>query len=178
MNRLAQEAVIAGLVRRLWGEGSWAGETHVQKAAYLLRELRGVPLDFEFLLYKHGPFSFELRDELAAMQADRLLERQPQRPPYGPRIAVLPDGEALEDRFERTMARYGEDLDWIATQLGDRGVQDLERLATAMWVTREHADASLEKRARELTTVKPHISHPDAVEAVREVDGLIVECAA
>jgi hypothetical protein len=173
MNRLAQQAILVGLVRRLWQRGSWAGETHVQKAAYLLRELRQVPLDFGFLLYKHGPFSFELRDELAAMQADRLMERQPQRPPYGPRIAVLDRGAQLEERFERTMRRYGEDLDWIADRLGDRGVQDLERLATALWVTQEHPGAGTHERARRLTDVKPHISDAAAVEAVDEIDGLL-----
>ena len=60
MNRLSQDAVLVGLARRLYEQGSWTGETHIQKAAYLLHELRDVPFDFAFILYKHGPFSFEL----------------------------------------------------------------------------------------------------------------------
>ena len=43
MNRLAQEAVIVGLARRLNDHGSWSGETHIQKAAYLLHGLTGIP---------------------------------------------------------------------------------------------------------------------------------------
>jgi len=74
MNRLAQEAVLVGLARRLHDRGSWGGETHLQKATYLMHELLGVPFDFRFILYKHGPFSFELRDELGSMRADRLLD--------------------------------------------------------------------------------------------------------
>lgn len=176
MNRLAQEAVIVGLARRLHDRGSWSGETHLQKATYLLRELFGVPFDFDFILYKHGPFSFQLRDELGSMRADRLLEREVQVPPYGPRIVVTERGKELEERFGRTMERHAEALEWVADRLGDRGVMDLERLATALWVTRELPEGtSLQDRAGALHAVKPHVSMADAADAVRELDEMLVE---
>lgn len=179
MNRLAQEAVLAGLARRLHDRGSWSGETHLQKATYLLHELLGVPFDFDFILYKHGPFSFELRDELGSMRADRLLEREVQAPPYGPRFIVTDRGRELEGRFGRTMERYGPALDWVAAQLGDRGVMELERLATALWVTREIGEnAPVAERAARLHAVKSHVAMADAVDAVREVDDMLVEARA
>lgn len=179
MNQLAQEAVLVGLARRLHERGSWSGETHLQKATYLLHELRGVPFDFNFILYKHGPFSFELRDELGSMRADRLLEREVQPPPYGPRFVVTERGRELEARFARTMHRYGDSLDWVADRLGDRGVVALERLATAVWVTRELGDAaSVEARAARLHEVKPHVGIADAADAVREIDGMLTAAPA
>lgn len=174
MNRLAQEAVLVGLARRLHDRGSWSGETHLQKATYLLHELLDVPFDFGFILYKHGPFSFELRDELGSMRADRLVEREVQAPPYGPRFVVTDRGRELESRFARTMERYGPALDWVADRLGDRGVMDLERLATALWVTRElGTEVSIADRAARLHDVKPHVSIPDAADAVREIDDML-----
>ncbi len=179
MNRLAQEAVLVGLARRLQDRGSWGGETHLQKAAYLLHELGGVPFDFDFILYKHGPFSFELRDELGTMRADRLLEREVQVPPYGPRFVVTDRGEELEERFGRTMERYRPALDWVADRLGDRGVMELERLATALWVTRELGEtASVDERAGRLHQVKPHVSISDAADAIREIDEMLAEASA
>lgn len=176
MNRLAQEAVIVGLARRLHDRGSWSGETHLQKATYLLHELFGVPFDFDFILYKHGPFSFQLRDELGSMRADRLLEREVQAPPYGPRIVVTERGKELEQRFGRTMGRHAEALDWAAARLGDRGVTDLERLATALWVTRDLPKGrSVQDRAAALHVVKPHVSMASATDAVRELDEMLVE---
>ncbi len=178
MNKLAQEAVLIGLARRLRDEGSWAGETHIQKAAYLLDELLAVPFDFAFILYKHGPFSFELRDELSAMQSDRLLEREAQPPPYGPRVLTTPRGEELEERFQRTMTKFGPRLDWIAGELGQSRVVELERLATALWVTRQlGAEASVQDRAEALNKLKQHVSVETAVEAVREIDRLLSEAA-
>jgi hypothetical protein len=173
MNRLAEEAVLVGLARRMRDSGSWVGETHLQKAAYLLHELGDVPFNFNFILYKHGPFSFELRDELGSMRADRLLEREIQVPPYGPRFVVTDRGRDLEQRFARTMDRYSHALDWVAERLGDRGVVELERLATALWVTRESSDAAVDERAKQLHQVKPHVPVADASAAVREIDEML-----
>lgn len=174
MTRLAQEAVIAGLARRMRDRGSWSGETHLQKATYLLHELWDVPFDFDFILYKHGPFSFEFRDELGSMRADRLLEREVQPPPYGPRIVVTDRGRELEERFGRTIERHGPALDWVADRLGDRGVMELEQLATALWVTKDMPDGTpVADRAAALTRVKPHVSREDASAAVREIDEMM-----
>lgn len=174
MNRLAQDAVLAGLARRLEERGSWSGETHIQKAAYLLRELFRVPFHFDFILYKHGPFSFGLRDELASMRSDRLVDRVPQGPRYGPRMLVTDRGRELEGRFARTMARYGEALDWIVARVGDRGVLELERLATALWVSRQvEGGGSIDDRAAALIQLKPHVSEDGARKAIEEIDRLI-----
>lgn len=178
MSRLSQDAILIGLARRLYERGSWTGETHIQKSAYLLRELMDVDFDFDFILYKHGPFSFELRDELTEMRADKLLERQAQEPPFGPRLVVTQRGEELERRFEKTMARYAPKLDWITDQLGASGVAELERLATAVWVTRQDEQASEQERAKVLHKLKPHVSIEDAEAAVQRVDKLKAEAVA
>jgi uncharacterized protein YwgA len=173
MNRIAQQAVLAGLAERLTSHGSWTGETHIQKAAYLASTLADIDFDFDFILYKHGPFSFELRDELNGMRAEGLMEEVFISPSYGPRLMVTDSGRELEAEFAKTMGRYGDALDWVADALGNRGVMDLERLATAMWVTQEDATASTQSRAEALCHVKPHITREAAVDAVEEVDGLL-----
>lgn len=178
MNRLVQEAVLVGLARRLRDQGSWTGETHLQKATYLLSELYGIDFDFDFILYKHGPFSFDLRDELAAMGAEGLIDSTSVNPRYGPRLEVTTRGEQVEQSFSKTMARYGTALDWMAKTLGNRGVMDLERLATAMWVTRKLDDeAPVSERAAALRAAKPHISEDDAEAAVKEIDELLAQSA-
>jgi hypothetical protein len=178
MNRLAQDAVLVGLARRLYDHGSWTGETHIQKASYLVSDLLNVPFDFEFILYKHGPFSFQLRDELSALRADRMLERESQPPPFGPRFLVTSRGRELEERFQRTMQRFGDRLDWIAERLGSRGVVELERLATALWVTREMGlEVSVQDRAEAVNELKAHVSVSASAEAVLEIDKLLAEAA-
>jgi hypothetical protein len=73
MKRQKRDAILLELIDKLERRGSWCGETHIQKATFFLQEMLRVPMDFGFILYKHGPFSFELRDELTAMRADNYI---------------------------------------------------------------------------------------------------------
>ena len=175
MNKLAQQALLVRLADQLANHDSWTGETHVQKAAYLAAELGEIDFDFDFILYKHGPFSFELRDELAEMRADGLIESVAISPSYGPRLRVTEEGERLQQSFNRTIERYGGAIDWTASRLGSRDVKQLERLATALWVTEEDPEAPPQKRAAALCSVKPHISQEKALKAVEEIDLLAAE---
>src|SRR5262249_25119884 len=80
MERLQRATVLLALIEELRDGGSWGGETHLQKAVYLLQELFQVPLGFDFVLYRHGPYSFDLADEVTALQADQLLATQLRQP--------------------------------------------------------------------------------------------------
>ncbi len=179
MKRRQREAVVAAIDQRLAAEGSWCGETHLQKAVYFLQTLLDVPTDFDYILYKYGPFSRELRAELASMRADGFLELVPQPQPYGPTLAVTPAAEQqLVARWPKTLRRYATALDYTAEQLSDLGVSDLERLATALWVRREISAASPQEQASRLHEIKPHVSLTEAAEALEQVEAMEGEAAA
>ena len=95
MDRMRTAALLTRLMEELRNKESWCGETHVQKVAFFAQELTGIPMNFEFILYKHGPFSFDLRDELTALRADGLLKLETQWP-YGPRISPTQQGEYIK----------------------------------------------------------------------------------
>jgi uncharacterized protein YwgA len=156
---------------------SWCGETHVQKAAYILQDLLGVDLGYDFVLYKHGPFSFELRDELGDMFGDGLIRYEPQRPPYGPRITATDKADGIHAIYPKTIRRHLERIGFVAEKLDARGVVDLERLETALYVIREDPGAPQEKRARRLRELKPHVPEHAALSAIREVDEICGEAA-
>jgi hypothetical protein len=74
------------------------------------------------------------------------------------------------------LKKYDESISIIARKLGGKGVADLERLATALYVTHQLDDcAPIEKRAETLTMLKPHIALMDAMAANIEVDKIIAE---
>src|SRR3989338_8128509 len=102
MDRLKKAALLTSLAQKLRDNGSWCGETHLQKAVYFLEDLFAIPLEFEFILYKHGPFSFDLRDELTSLRADELLRLVPQDPPYGPRLTPTERCERLKELLPNT----------------------------------------------------------------------------
>lgn len=174
MNRMQRGALLLLLIEKLKEHGSWCGETHIQKASYLLQEMAGVPLEFEFIPYKHGPFSFDLSDEIMAMRADNLMRLCPQPYPYGPSILPGEGSEALKDRFPKTVKNYNLQAGFVAEIIGNKKADELERLATALYVTREEkTDADLEYRAQRIHDLKPHITLDEALNAAKTVDQLM-----
>lgn len=176
MERMQKLAVIAELVDRLRTHGSWAGETHVQKATYFLQDVLSVPLGVEYILYKHGPYSFDLTEQLTGMRADYLLEKEYVTEGYGPRLVPTKESLELRKNYPKTLGRHSGQIDFVATRFGGKGVADLEKLATALWVTRELGEvASREARAARLHELKPHIRLPDALDAIQEFDAFVLE---
>lgn len=173
MKRMQQDAVLLSLIEAMKKKGSWCGETHIQKAAYFLQEMLNVPMSFEFILYKHGPFSFDLSDEVTAMRADGLLEYKT-RLPYGPSLFLTKECQEFLDRYPKTLDKYSEKVLFVAEKIGAMGVADLERLATALYVTlNENSCGKL--RENSIIELKPHIKIDEAEKAVKNIDAIIRE---
>lgn len=175
MNRLQIAAVLTDLIDRMRAKGGWCGETHVQKSTYVAQQLAGVPLEFDFILYKHGPFSFDLRDELTSLRADGLLQLEPQPFPYGPKFKATENAHELQKRFPKTLKRHENALEFVATKLADKQVDELERLATALFAKAKFPDDDDHEHARWISEKKPHVSIDEALEALQEVDFLTSE---
>lgn len=174
MTRMERYAVVIRLIEALRAKGSWCGETHIQKAAFLAQTMLNVPLGYQFILYKHGPYSFDLRDEITAMRADELIQLQPQIYPYGPTLNPTRHAANLQNIASGTAKRYGDKLQFVAAAFRDRNVSELERLSTAYYVARDSATgASVLARANRLVELKPHVPLDAAVDATKEIDKLV-----
>ncbi len=178
MKALNRAAILSRLAERLEKKGSWCGETHLQKAVFFLQELLSVPLGFRFLLYKHGPFSFDLRDYLTSMRADGLLELRLREDPYGPSLLATRQSKELWKRFPLTLSKYERHIEFTAKKLGPKSATDLEKLATALYVTHKKPQDGIEERGKHLTSLKPHVPLAEAKLAVEAVDKLIGESKA
>lgn len=175
LSELQEAAIIATLIDRVLAQGRFCGETLVQKSVFFLKELFHVPMSDRFHLYYHGPFSFDLSDRLQGMQADDFVKVRPHQG-----AATFLPGERfilLQRQFPQTIAQYGRQMRSVVEQLATRGIGQLEPLTTALFVTREQPDASVEERARKLQTVKLHVDFPVAIQSLQQIDGWIEQCA-
>ena len=171
MDRLQKAALLTELADQLRREGSWCGHTHMQKATYFLQDLLEVPTGYEFILYKHGPYSFDLSEEMTALRADYLIEFDYKSPGYGPGLVPTRTSAELRSRYPVTLAKYAREIAFIARAFGSKGVTDLEKLATALYVTRENGGPrDVADRAHRLVELKPHVPLDQALDAVREFD--------
>lgn len=174
METMQNYAVVLKLLRSMYDNDSWCGETHLQKASFFLKELTKVPINFDFILYKHGPYSFDLHDELSSMRADGLIERVYQQMPYGPTLRPTQAGEDIISRYPITLKKHGNKINFIASNLGNKGVGELEKLGTALYfLNKKPENTPIQEIALEMIKIKPHIEAPDAVEALNKVQELI-----
>ena len=174
LSGLKRKALLLSLVDAMEKQGSWCGETHIQKCSYFLQAMLGVPLGFEFILYKHGPFSFDLRDELTAMCADAFLA-------VG-EILLRTDLFTLGPNHEVLSQCGQEDYPvWAADSFVASILPQRSRRAGAArhgrFVTCTEGAHDAETRARRIHELKPHVSLEEARAAVETVDALRAEAA-
>ena len=168
-----RSALLVTLTAEMQRRGSWCGETHIQKAMFFLQELLKVYAGFDFLLYRHGPFSFDLRDELLSMRADGLLELAIKQEGYGPAYTPTAFSEEFLGRYPKTIARYRDQVDFIARELKDKRVTDLEKLATTFFIWSREGKRHPQEIVDRLIELKPHVTQNDAWKAYDEISDLM-----
>ncbi len=119
MERLEQFAILGRLIEKMHEHGSWCGETHVQKCTYFLQLVRHVPTDFDFVLYKHGPYSFDLSDALGNMRANSIVSIEP-RYPYGVSINIGTHYGQLTRMYAGPLQKCDSDIRFVARELGNK----------------------------------------------------------
>lgn len=161
-----KRALVLSLIRKLIELDSWCGETHIQKSLYFLQALVKVPVGYNYILYKHGPYSFDLHRELMEMRANRYLDLVP-RKPYGPSIRPGHFAKMLE-RNSEVAARYAKHVEFVAEHLASKTVRDLEALSTALYVMRERSSSDAEA-VKMIMRLKPHITADMAETSLRSI---------
>lgn len=174
MNDEFRTAVIGELIARLRAAGSWCGETHVQKSIYVLQVGLHVPLKYDYILYKHGPYSFDLKSEMARLIGRGLLRQEFSSPPYGPRLVGTDVMTTHRSRYAGKVGEHSAAIQQVAQLFRNRGVAELEVLSTALYVTVSQAGETVEKRAERIHGLKSHVSVKTALGALKELDASAV----
>jgi uncharacterized protein YwgA len=168
LGELREAAVIAAIIDRVTAANRFCGETFLQKSAFFLKELFGIPLSAKFRLYHYGPFSFDLRDQLRSMEADDVVRIRPHE--LGATYVAGDRYAMLQRQFPKTLAKYVEQIDFVVREISSKGVKDLEALATALYVAKTNDGSSVDVRAKELHTIKPHVDMERARASIAKVD--------
>jgi hypothetical protein len=159
-----KHAILLAVIECLLRHGSWTGKTHVQKALSLLRDSCRMSVPFHFVLYKHGPYSFEVEAELEQLQSYGGITVEPNEHGYG--VVLQPGAMA---GFVRAMEPLAPNelqaIESVCEFVGGRNVAELERLATASWIRSQEGKSEPAEVAERLHSLKPHIPIADAERA-------------
>lgn len=163
-----RHALLLKTVESLQESGSWTGRTHVQKALFLVKAAGRIKVPHQYVLYKHGPYSFEVDQELAAMRSYEAIAADELMPGYGPTLQPSRNRGFLM-RVGKLKAAEAREIQRVCRFVDGRGVADLERLATAAWVLKQEKITNDEKAAARIHELKPHISVESAKDAIKTV---------
>ena len=164
-----KHAMLLEVIRSLGRRNCSAGKTNVQKALAIMNEtVQKTP--FGFVLYKHGPYSFDVQATMEQMKTYRAIVSQPNVDGFGINICEGP-GSKFVDKNADLPIETKQAIEKVCEFVCSRSVFELERLATAAWIRkREGLKDSFEVAAR-LNQLKPHVSIDDATTADEELIG-------
>lgn len=132
--------------------GKGESRTHIHKLLYFAQRWGIVEETFPYSLYLHGPYSYDLDQELLELEAFKKVKKFRDPAGYGARYKV--DGIEVSEQLKR-----------LAQWLGPKSTRILEALATAEYV--EEADES--KCVAAVREVKPHLTEAEVRAAVDEI---------
>jgi uncharacterized protein YwgA len=143
--------------------GNWCGESYLQKASYIAHVVLELPLSVPFVLYKKGPYSFELKNLLMEMRANRLITLTPEGR-YGPSFVLLES--TLTRTLRDLVAQHTAGIERLVRYLSRKDIAGLEAFSTAIMFWNQFQDAT--GHVDELNRLLPTLSRSDAVATIEE----------
>ncbi len=163
-----RHALILAMIENLQANGSRTGKVHVIKGLALASMAGFLDIPFEFFLYKHGPYSTDIEQNLEEMVSYDGISIQPAFDGWG--VILKPSENATFIKRQAGLTpeqRRG--IERVCRFLKGKNATELERLATAMWIRKRMGIEETDDVAVKLNELKPHVSISEAREADQEI---------
>jgi hypothetical protein len=140
------------------------GRTALVKLLYLLEELHGLSLGYDFRLYAYGPFDAGVLYDLGCAQSLKAVTVETVVNPlgYGYEIRSAAEAELVKQNAADWVRQYRHLLEAVAQEFGSWSASDLELATTILYADREFAASSeaigQADLVRRVHGVKPHFS--------------------
>lgn len=129
---MSRSAWILHAIDLLNKHDSWCGRIHIHKLLYLTHRLLHADLPFSFQLYRFGPYSFDLDNDLRALTSFGIVEQQLRSEAYGPTHRPMANWHSISELQEIPPAEKDK-LAKMAELIGDSPSGELELVATCLW---------------------------------------------
>lgn len=151
------------------------GRTALMKFAYLLKEVKSVPLDYRFTLYTYGPFDSRLLDDLRYAETLEAVKSSLVSFPGGEGYVYSPGAKIEEFKAlaEDFLKKYDEDISWVVEEFGGRTAGEMEMISTLVFIDRgaqrRESTNSLKALSAKVVGIKPRL---DVADVRREAERL------
>ncbi len=170
-------AAITELIEKADQAGEKLGRTQLMKFLFMLKAVKGVPLNYNFSLYTYGPFDSEVLDDLAYAEQLGAIRSQVEVFPkgYQYRFSIGEKAKTILDSNADFLGKYSKIFEWVLGEFGHRDASELEMVSTLLFVdmaASERKDKiSRDQLVSKVTDIKPNIPRKKIEEAVLALQG-------
>jgi uncharacterized protein YwgA len=154
------------------------GRTVLMKLAYLLQEVKGVPLGYRFELYNYGPYDSTVLSDLSQAATLKAIKSSVVHYPSGDGYEYSTNEKGhsiLSRKVAGALAEHEESIKWVLDEFGSDSASRLELISTIVFAEREMTRKNQPRLASELCRrvkgIKPHFSESvilDTITALAE----------
>jgi uncharacterized protein YwgA len=108
---MLKELRVAAIVALVQGAQTRLGKTQMQKLVYFLQDHR-VPLEYEYEIYRYGPYSFDLSHDLGSLDSLSILNVENDPGGFGFHISIGKFAEKfkLESKYQKKVEKVINDF--------------------------------------------------------------------
>lgn len=177
LRKINEIAAITELIEKAEQAGAKLGRTQLMKLLFMLKAVKGVPLNYNFSLYTYGPFDSEVLDDVAYAEQLGAIRSQVEVFPKGYQYRFS-KGEKAKDILDSNadfLGKYSELFDWVLGEFGGRDASELEMVSTLLFVDMAAAERkekmSPDQLVSKVTEIKPHFPRNRIEDAVKTLRG-------
>ena len=179
MRKTANEFDRVGVVTRLAELNPRMGRTALVKYAYLLQEVKGVPLGYDFGLFSYGPYDSEVLATNSYAKVLQAVMEQPVEFPAGLIKNELRQGANAEEILKEAkefLADHDDSIKWVVDNFRRYNAGEMELIGTMVFADREANDRdeklSQEELIKTVLEIKPHFTLSQASTIYERLDRL------
>ena len=154
------------------------GKTAMMKFIYLLQEVYGVSLQYDFEIYTYGPYSSEVMGDIDFASHNEIISLEVYQYPSGRGYLLKPAKEAKKavQTEHAFIEKNKESIDAIITHFGKRTAKDLELITTIIYLYKQCLknswSTSISDLSSDVQEIKPHFGIDEIKEEYRALESL------
>jgi len=171
MERNQRIKLLLHIIDKLHSKGDRNGETNIQKLAYFIIKAKLAPLDYDYVLYNYGPYSFQLKDDLTYIEESRMVCKEPDSSGFGFKYIPNYEMDFVDETLKET--RFQSKIDQLIIKFRQIPAKNLGLIATYMYIYDKNQDIDDENLINAVHNIKPMFNKFELENMLKEHNDLI-----
>lgn len=175
MKKIDKFKYLIYLANKLDFKNNRSGETAIQKLIFLLINKYKIPLDYNYILYNYGPWSFKLMEDLRILENGEFLKKQSDMSGYGYNYIPNKEIDFVTSNIvkDSDKGKFYKKIDEIVNKYGNVPAKNLALLTTFIYICKKNPSYKKNQAIKEVKRIKPLYSNIEYEKSYEEAKQFI-----